>query len=125
MFEFSQFKDGNVVVSSNDPPGMEGDLVFATGCIFGDPRLDKQIALAKFIVEACNMFLVQKTSEDKKLLNALKHREISLMSYRIDMINYPEKVVEIDILLSALRKNISKREAAELRVHSKDKDEEQ
>ena len=55
---------------------------------------------------------------DKKLLLALKHREISLMSYRLDVRKDKEKVAKVNNLLVSLRKNIATREAAQQRVKS-------
>jgi hypothetical protein len=61
-FEISQTRDGAIIISTNNPPGMDGDLVFASGAMNGDTMLEKQIELAKFIVEACNAFLSQQNA---------------------------------------------------------------
>lgn len=65
MFDFSQTSDGSVIVSTSESGGMDRDLVFASGAMNGDPLLETQKELAKFIVFACNNYIANNQPPNK------------------------------------------------------------
>jgi len=48
--EISEFADGSLCLELGDGEGGETDLVFASGCMRGDPELEKQRALLEELV---------------------------------------------------------------------------
>jgi hypothetical protein len=50
-FKIDTFADGSLVLTCGKD-GMESDLVFASGAMDGDPVLEKQREILKFIVDA-------------------------------------------------------------------------
>ncbi len=53
--EIDSFRDGDLVLTCGKA-GMESDLVFASGCMTGDPGLDAQREILEFIVIAVKAY---------------------------------------------------------------------